>query len=84
LTWPSHGDRSICASTLSSKLPGTRTPSRGAEQAQVALDKPGQIEIVEIIHQHGLQVGAEHGFHRQFPTCFNLQAFGQARRSARC
>ncbi|MNP50875.1 hypothetical protein D3C76_1451640 [compost metagenome] len=26
-----------------------------------------------------MQVGAEHGFHRQLPTGLNLQAFGQAR-----
>ncbi|MNI13041.1 hypothetical protein D3C73_662510 [compost metagenome] len=50
-----------------------------AEQAQVALGKPGQIEIVEIVHQHRLEVGTQHGFHRQLPTGLNLQAFGQAR-----
>ncbi|MNO86736.1 hypothetical protein D3C76_781450 [compost metagenome] len=50
-----------------------------AEQAQVALGKARQIEIVEIVHQHRLQVGSEHGFHRQLPTGLDLQAFGQAR-----
>ena len=50
-----------------------------AEQAQIALGKAGQIEFVEVIHQHRLEVGAEHGFHRQLPTRLDRQAFSQAR-----
>jgi len=50
-----------------------------AEQAQIPLGETGQIEAAEVIHQHRLQIGAEHGFHRQLPTGLDLQAFGQTR-----
>jgi hypothetical protein len=50
-----------------------------AEQAQIALGESGQIKTAEIVDQHRLQIGAEHGFHRQFPTGLNLQTFGQTR-----
>ncbi len=51
----------------------------GAEQTQIALGKAGEIEAAEIVHQHGLQIGAQHGFHGQLPTGVDLQTFGQAR-----
>ncbi|MNI34426.1 hypothetical protein D3C73_884170 [compost metagenome] len=57
----------------------SHTIARGAEQTQIALGKSGQIEIIEVIHQHRLQIGAEYGFHRQLPTGLYLQAFGQTR-----
>ena len=51
----------------------------GAGQAQFALLQRGEIQPGEIVQQHGLQVGTEHGFHRQLPTGFHPQTFGQAR-----
>ena len=50
----------------------------GAEQTQITLGKTGQVEAAKIIHQHGLQVGAQHGFYRQFPAGLHFQAFGQS------
>ena len=32
-----------------------------------------------VVQQDGLQVGAQHGFHRQLPTRLNAQAGGQRR-----
>ncbi|MCY1226618.1 hypothetical protein D9M72_388600 [compost metagenome] len=49
----------------------------GTGQAQLALAETGQVEAVEIIQQHGLQVGTEHGFHCQLPALLHPQAFGQ-------
>jgi hypothetical protein len=52
---------------------------RGAEQAQVALDKPDKSKSLKSSTSTACRSAPEHGFHRQFPTCFDLQAFGQAR-----
>ncbi|KPW69291.1 Unknown protein sequence, partial [Pseudomonas syringae pv. broussonetiae] len=51
----------------------------GAEQAQITLLEVRQIKRVEVIHQHSLQIRAEHGLHGQLPACFNAQPFGQTR-----
>lgn len=51
----------------------------GAEQAQITLLEVRQIKRVEVIHQHRLQIRAEHGLHRQLPARFNAQPFGQTR-----
>ncbi|MNF37252.1 hypothetical protein D3C84_181680 [compost metagenome] len=54
----------------------------GTGQAQLALGEVVQGQVGEVVEQHRLQIGAEHGFHRQLPTRLDAQAFGQARACA--
>ena len=51
--------------------------ARCTDQAQFALIEAFEVETVEIVQQHGLQIGTEHGFHRQLPATFHPQPFGQ-------
>ncbi len=51
----------------------------GSEQAQIALLEVRQIKRVEVIHQHSLQIRAEHGLHGQLPARFDTQPLGQTR-----
>ncbi|RMS49368.1 hypothetical protein ALP64_203307 [Pseudomonas syringae pv. actinidiae] len=51
----------------------------GTEQAQITLLKVGQIEPVEIIDQHRLQIGTQYSFDCQLPARLYAQPLGQAR-----
>ncbi|MNN12109.1 hypothetical protein D3C81_1250900 [compost metagenome] len=49
------------------------------QQTQLSLLQLGKIQAAEVLHQHGLQVSAQYGFHRQLPTRLHTQPLRQAR-----
>ncbi|MNE50304.1 hypothetical protein D3C80_1448690 [compost metagenome] len=56
-----------------------RAGTAGQQQAQLALLQASEIKAAEIVHQHGLQIGAKHRFHGQLPARLHTQPFSQAR-----